>query len=64
MRKNGEGLFAAPPEPVFTTVPSAKATSSDKTASAAVPWMLEPKKILFCDSAPPTVAYMPEKGPK
>ena len=53
-----------PPEPVVTREPSASTTVTPMTLSATVPWVVEPKKALFCESAPPTVATRPESGPQ
>ena len=53
-----------PPEPVVTIRPSARITVTPITLSATVPFIAEPKKALFCDRAPPTVALMPDSGPQ
>ena len=39
-------------------------TRTPNTLAATVPCRVEPKKALFCDSAPPTVALMPDSGPQ
>ena len=45
-------------------VPSAVTTSRPSTLADIGPCRAEPKNAAFCDAAPPTVATMPESGPK